>query len=150
MHKQYAKLATCQLNQWAMSFIHNRDNIIKSIQMCKDMGASYRLGPELEVCGYNCEDHFFEADTMKHSWEMLIDILKHTENILCDIGMPVSYKGVTYNCRVFALDGKILLIRPKMFMAHGNNYREVRWFKPWTQNGTVDFQLPRFVSEAIG
>ena len=31
LHKKYAMLATCQLNQWAMSFRKNKENIIKSI-----------------------------------------------------------------------------------------------------------------------
>jgi len=87
-------LAVVQLNQWAMSFKHNRDNIIKSIVKCKEMGASYRVGPELEVCGYSCEDHFFEPDTTAHSWEMIADILRDknlTKDILCDIGTPVIY-----------------------------------------------------------
>lgn len=120
MHKKYAKLATCQLNQWAMSFKHNRDNIIKSIQIAKAKGAKYRLGPELEITGYTCEDHFFEPDTVNHSWEMLSDILRDkqlTKGILCDIGMPVNYNGVLYNCRVFCLDQEALLIRPKLYMA---------------------------------
>jgi hypothetical protein len=30
-----------------------------------------QVGPELEVCGYGCEDHFFELDTVSHSWEAL-------------------------------------------------------------------------------
>ena len=40
------------------------------------MGASYRFGPELEVPGYSCEDHFFEIDTVNHSWEVIADILR--------------------------------------------------------------------------
>jgi NAD+ synthase (glutamine-hydrolysing) len=133
-----------------MSFKKNRDNIIKSIKMAKEMGASYRLGPELEVCGYSCEDHFFEPDTEKHSWEMLADILKDkdlTKDILCDIGMPVAYKGTLYNCRVYVLNQEILLIRPKLFMADGDNYRENRYFKPWNVDDRelYDFPLPDFV-----
>ena len=31
-----------------------------------------------------------------------------------------------YNCRVFILDGQVLLIRPKMAMANDGNYRESR------------------------
>lgn len=31
MHKKYAVLASCSLNQWSMSFNHNKNNIIKSI-----------------------------------------------------------------------------------------------------------------------
>lgn len=30
-----------------------------------------QVGPELEVPGYGCEDHFFELDTVVHSWEAL-------------------------------------------------------------------------------
>ena len=28
-----------------------------------------QVGPELEIPGYGCEDHFFELDTVDHSWE---------------------------------------------------------------------------------
>jgi NAD+ synthase (glutamine-hydrolysing) len=48
------------------------------------------------------------------------------EGILCDIGMPVLHHGVRYNCRVFCLDRKILMMRPKLFMADDGNYREGR------------------------
>ena len=134
MHKKYAMVAVNQLNQWAMSFTHNKQNIIRSIRESKRLGAAYRLGPELEVSGYGCEDHFFELDTVKHSWETLAEILADpelTRDILCDIGMPVHFKNTLYNCRVICLNQRILLIRPKLFLAGGNNYREGRWFTPW-------------------
>ena len=146
-------LATVQLNQWAMSFKHNRDNIINSIIKCKDLGATYRVGPELEVCGYSCEDHFFEPDTTMHSWEMIADILRDeqlTKDILCDIGAPVIYQGTLYNCKIYILDQQILLIRPKLFMADGDNYRENRYFKPWNidDNSLIDFKLPQCVQNS--
>ena len=90
-----------------MSFNHNKNNIIKSIHLAKKLGATYRLGPELEVPGYGCEDHFFELDTVKHSWSVLKDILADrelTKGIVCDIGMPVSFKNTLYNCRVICLN----------------------------------------------
>jgi len=34
---------------------------------------------------------------------------------------------VLYNCRVFLLDGRLLLIRPKLHLANDGNYREPRW-----------------------
>lgn len=104
LHKSYAKIAVCQLNQWAMSFRTNQINIIKSIKMCKQQGVTYRLGPEMEVPGYSCEDHFFESDTVLHSWQVLHEILADsdlTRDILCDIGMPVIYQSTLYNCRVY-------------------------------------------------
>lgn len=120
-----------------MSFKHNKLNIIKSIEIAKSKGATYRLGPELEIPGYGCEDHFFELDTVKHSWEVLTEILSMkdlTRDIICDIGMPVHYKNTLYNCRVICLNQEILLIRPKMFLASGNNYRESRWFTSWLKH----------------
>lgn len=151
MHKKFAKVATCQLNQWAMSFVHNKENIIESIKMAKAKGAAYRLGPELEICGYTCEDHFQEPDTVRHSWEMIADILQDkdlTTNILCDFGSPVYMNGVLYNCRIYCLNQEIILIRPKLHMAGGDNYREARWFRPWVMDGgfgVVDFELPEVI-----
>ena len=135
MHKKFAMVATSQLNQWAMSFNHNKRNIIESLRQAKRAGAAYRVGPELEVSGYGCEDHFFELDTVRHSWDTINEILADrelTRDMLCDIGMAVHHKQTLYNCRVLALNQQILLIRPKLFLAGGNNYREGRWFTPWT------------------
>lgn len=37
-----------------------------------DAYRSLQVGPELEVCGYGCEDHFLELDTVEHCWEALV------------------------------------------------------------------------------
>ena len=41
-----------------------------------------------------------------------------TMDILCDVGMPVIHRNTRYNCRVFCLNKKIVLIRPKLFLAN--------------------------------
>lgn len=128
-------LASCCLNQWALDFEGNVKRIIESIQIAKNRGASYRLGPELEICGYGCADHFYESDTLTHSLQGLAYLLKSplTRGLICDVGMPMMYKNVRYNCRVIFVNGKILLIRPKMALCNDGNYREMRWFTPWTK-----------------
>ena len=146
-------LATCNLNQWSLDFEGNTARIIESIEIAKECGARYRLGPELEITGYSCEDHFLELDTLLHTWESLAYILKggHTDGILCDIGMPVMHKNVRYNCRVFVLDGTLLLIRPKMVLASDGNYREHRWFTAWERGWrTEPYALPREITELTG
>ena len=146
-------LATCNLTQWALDFEGNLGRIIESIQTAKEKGARYRLGPELEIPGYGCEDHFLEGDTFLHSWECLAEILKGdlTTDILCDIGMPVMHKNVRYNCRIFALNGKILLIRPKLILAADGNYRETRWFAAWQHpRQSEEYYLPRMLREITG
>lgn len=64
---------------------------------------------------------------------MLVRILSDEScyDILLDIGLPIQHRNVNYNCRVICLNGKILFIRPKMFLANDGNYREMRFFTPW-------------------
>ncbi|KAI8084031.1 uncharacterized protein B0P05DRAFT_535923 [Gilbertella persicaria] len=142
-------LATCSLNQWALDFEGNLERILTSIRIAKEKGAKLRVGPELEVTGYGCQDHFLEGDTYLHAWEVLAEILKSDEakNMILDIGMPVMHKSVKYNCRVVIADNKIVLIRPKMFLANDGNYRELRFFTPWTPKKVEQYYLPRMISK---
>ncbi|ESO87061.1 hypothetical protein LOTGIDRAFT_177462 [Lottia gigantea] len=148
-----ATIAACTLNQWAMDFAGNFQRIKHSIIEAKEKGARYRSGPELEIPGYGCEDHFHENDTFLHSWEVFAELLKCDEfnDILCDVGMPVMHRDVAYNCRVIFLNGKILLIRPKMLMCNSGNYREERYFKPWRKHRQLeDYFLPRIIQVITG
>jgi NAD+ synthase (glutamine-hydrolysing) len=122
------RLATCNLNQWAMDFKGNLERTVASIEEAKAAGCTFRTGPELELTGYGCEDYFLESDTFLHAWMSMAEILKGglTDGILCDIGMPVLHNGVPYNCRVWVLNRKIIGIRPKLWMANDGNYREMR------------------------
>lgn len=146
-------LATCNLNQWALDFEGNRDRILESIRQAKAQGAIFRTGPELEVTGYGCLDHFLEPDVYQHSWEVFRDILtsEDSTDILIDIGLPVMHKNVRYNCRIIAYNKEILLIRPKMWLANDGNYREMRYFTPWRHyNKSEDYFLPRIIREVTG
>ncbi|KAG8382766.1 hypothetical protein BUALT_Bualt05G0111400 [Buddleja alternifolia] len=115
------KVATCNLNQWAMNFDCNMKNIKESISMAKESDAVIRLGPELEITGYGYEDHFLELDTVTHAWDCLKELLLDdwTDGILCSFGMPVI-KG------------------------------ELRWFTAWKQKEHLeDFLLLGDISEAL-
>ncbi|XP_028774677.1 glutamine-dependent NAD(+) synthetase [Neltuma alba] len=147
------KVATCNLNQWAMDFDCNTKHIKESIAKAKEAGAVIRLGPELEVTGYGCEDHFLELDTVTHAWECLKDILlgDWTDDIFCSIGMPIIKGSERYNCQVLCLNRKIIMIRPKMSLANDGNYRELRWFTAWKRRDQLEeFQLPNEIAEALG
>ena len=43
--------------------------------------------------------------------------------IICFSSFAKKYRNLRLNCRIFALDGKILLIRPKLWLANDGNYR---------------------------
>ncbi|KAK4208438.1 putative glutamine dependent NAD+ synthetase [Rhypophila decipiens] len=146
-------VATCSLNQWALDFEGNTQRIIESIRQAKAKGARLRVGPELEICGYTCQDHYLEQDTYIHSLEMLVRILSDEScyDILLDIGLPIQHRNVNYNCRVICLNGKILFIRPKMFLANDGNYREMRFFTPWMRpTEWEEYHLPPDLQELQG
>ncbi|XP_046583334.1 LOW QUALITY PROTEIN: glutamine-dependent NAD(+) synthetase-like [Haliotis rubra] len=148
-----ATVAVCTLNQWAMDFRGNLQRILSSIQEAKNQGARYRLGPELEIPGYACGDHFLESDTFLHSWEVLAELLQSpvTQDIICDVGMPVMHKNVSYNCRVIFCNKKVLLIRPKKHLCNDGNYREPRWFTAWRKHRVLeDHFLPRIIQNITG
>lgn len=153
------KVATCNLNCWAMDFKGNLERVRQSIKEAKEQQCRFRTGPELEITGYGCEDSFLEFDTFHHSWVSFAELLKDdlTDDILCDIGMPVMHRNVPYNCRVWVLNRKVVGIRPKIFMANDGNYREMRWFTPWYIEpehpgfGELeDFYLPKVVRDVTG
>ncbi|KAK4886603.1 hypothetical protein RN001_002874 [Aquatica leii] len=148
-----ATIASATLNQWALDFEGNRERILESILEAKELGAKLRTGPELEICGYSCEDHFYESDTFLHSWEVLLDLLASPicRDMLIDVGMPIMHKNVAYNCRVVFLNKKIILIRPKLRVCDQGNYRESRWFSEWKkERQTEDHYLPRIITAVSG
>ncbi|KAL8670480.1 MAG: hypothetical protein Q9168_004989 [Polycauliona sp. 1 TL-2023] len=146
-------LACCSLNQWALDFSGNARRIKESIVKAKAAGAALRVGPELEITGYGCLDHFLEGDIFLHSWESLATIIDDDEcqDIVLDIGMPVRHKNVRYNCRIICYNRKIILIRPKLWLANDGNYREMRYFTPWMRPGHVeDYYLESIVGTITG
>lgn len=71
--------------------------------------------------------------------------------MLIDVGMPVQHRNVAYNCRIAFLNKRILLIRPKISNCDDGNYRETRWFTPWSKRFvTEEFYLPRMITEITG
>ena len=84
---------------------------------------------------------------------MLYQILtdESCHGILLDIGMPVMHRNSRFNCRIICLNGKILLIRPKIWLANDGNYREMRYFIPWGRPHHVEeYYLPRMIRAIQG
>ena len=58
------------------------------------------MGPELEIPGYGCEDHFQEMDTVEHSWECLTELLTGKRTIVTAIiqGLLHTLASHSYAC----------------------------------------------------
>ena len=44
---------------------------------------------------------------------------------------PIMHKNTSYNCRVVIHEGKIVMIRPKMWMANDGNYVSKHYLLEW-------------------
>ncbi len=123
------RVAVCTLSQWAGDLDANQDRILKSIHQAQRKHCRYRLGPELEITGYGAARHYQDRATLcKHALECLADILQKTRSVpmLIDTGLPILFKGNLYNCRAYCLKGKLLLLRPKLYLAKGEEHF-TRW-----------------------
>ncbi|KAF0990780.1 hypothetical protein HZS_5759 [Henneguya salminicola] len=141
----------CELNQWALDFKGNYKRICESISISKSKGATYRLGPELEISGYNCQDHFNEIDTIIHGYEVLAKILANLDfhGIVLDIGLPIIHDGVKYNSRAICYNGDLICIRPKTVLANDGMYHEERWFVGWKKTVMGDWLVPKVIFKVI-
>lgn len=139
-------VSVCTVNQWALDFRGNLRRIIKSVETAFSQGSKIRVGPELEIPGYGCQDHFHEMDTEYHSWEVLNSLLETTmkyKDMIVVTGMPVRLNTELYNCAVAVQNGKVLLIRPKMKFCDDDVYRESRYFVRWQKpKEFIKFRLP--------
>lgn len=77
---EVARVAVLQANLLSMNFADNYQILLKALQLAEKEKANILACPELCICGYNCEDHFLEKDTIVHSWEMLGNILLNAPN----------------------------------------------------------------------
>lgn len=147
-------VAGSSLRQWALDFSGNQRRIEEAITEAKRLGASLLIGPEQETCGYMCEDHFLEKDTELHSWQTIANILSTdlTNGIVVVSSLPVSYSDSLYNCCIVMLNKKVILVRPKLYMAEDIEFREGRWFTSWDIRKAVDhsFKLPECVQKVTG
>jgi NAD+ synthetase len=136
-------IGVATLNQFVLDFENNSNNIISAIKEAKSNNVKVLGFPELAICGYSCQDHFFEREIFVLSYYMLKNIVNNTQsftkNMVVAVGCPIMHRDVRYNCTVFFGNGKIFLIRPKTVLADDGNYRESRWFTPWTKNELEDF-----------
>jgi len=74
-----------------------------------------------------------------------------TEDILVDVGLPVLHRSVSYNCRCLIYGRRIVLLRPKLFLADDGNYRESRWFRAWKRRSVLEqYKLPQVIVDITG
>ncbi|KAL9081674.1 MAG: hypothetical protein Q9159_007135 [Coniocarpon cinnabarinum] len=150
---QLIKVATCALDQWVLDLHGNFARIVSAVNRAKAKGARILITPELSIPSYGLLDHWHERDWGDLFWEVLAKLLASQDcfGIVLDVGMPIEHRSVLYNCRIWMYNGRVLFIRPKMVLANDGNFREARYFTPWSQHLlSEDFILPQCVQDISG
>uniref|UniRef100_A0A0N5C0S3 Glutamine-dependent NAD(+) synthetase n=1 Tax=Strongyloides papillosus TaxID=174720 RepID=A0A0N5C0S3_STREA len=146
MSTKHVHVSVCTLNNWSLDFDGNVKRIIQSCREAYERGAKIRVGPELEITGYSCLDHFNEIDTETFAWESLkkiVDASINMRSLLIITSMPIRYKLTLYNCAIAINNGKIIFIRAKQSLCDDGVYREGRYFNSWKMAGEyVTFEIP--------
>ena len=86
--------------------------------------------PEMAVTAYTCGDLFHNHLLIEEAETSLGQLLEATkkESIVCIVGMPVKSRNQLFNAAVVFLEGKILAVIPKTYLASYNEFYENRWF----------------------
>ena len=65
--------------------------------------------------------------------QSLAALVPATRGMIVSFGLPVLYQNGLFNCACLAVDGAIVGLVAKRFLAGDGIHYEPRWFKPWPQ-----------------
>lgn len=110
--------------------IHNAEEINALIDEASQSGTQLISFPELSLTGYTIGDYMHYQALLDDSVNALDIILRHTADldIIAVIGMPVSVRGLLFNCGVALHHGRILAIVPKRYIPNYGEFYERRLF----------------------
>jgi len=128
---KWIRVAAASLNQTALDWQRNRDNILGAIAEARAAGASILCLPELCITGYGCEDAFLSPGVLRTAEEVLLEILPHTAGLCVSVGLPIFHNKATYNACCLLANGKVVGLTAKRALAGDGIHYEPRWFKPW-------------------
>jgi len=143
-------LAAAVLNQSPLDWRHNTLNIRQAIQAARKRKVDVLCLPELCLTGYGCEDAFHAVNTHQRAWHALEELLPETRGMVVSFGLPVLHQNGLFNCATLAVDGHLVGLVAKRFLAGDGIHYEPRWFKPWPAGVRDEFISPNGDKVPIG
>lgn len=135
-------VAAAALNQTPLDWQHNTTNVHRVIQAAREQSVGVLCLPELCLTGYGCEDAFHAANTHQRAWKALQELLPETRGLVVSFGLPILHQNGLFNCAALAVDGKLIGLVAKRFLAGDGIHYEPRWFKPWPAGVRDEFTTP--------
>lgn len=124
-------LAAAVLNQTPLDWRGNTARCRAVLDEARSRGVSLVCLPELCLTGYGCEDAFHSANTHHHAWAALRELVPETRGLVASFGLPILHQGGVFNGVALVVDGKLLGVVAKRFLAGDGIHYEPRWFKAW-------------------
>jgi NAD+ synthase (glutamine-hydrolysing) len=143
-------VAAAVMNQTPLDWRHNTANVRRTIQAAREQSINVLCLPELCLTGYGCEDAFHSTNTHQRAWKALIELLPETHGMVVSFGLPVLHQNGLFNCAALAVDGKLVGLVAKRFLAGDGIHYEPRWFKAWPACVRDDFSAPDGTTVPIG
>jgi NAD+ synthase (glutamine-hydrolysing) len=143
-------VAAAVMNQTPLDWRHNTANVRRTIQAAREQSINVLCLPELCLTGYGCEDAFHSTNTHQRAWKALIELLPETHGMVVSFGLPVLHQHGLFNCGALAVDGKLVGLVAKRFLAGDGIHYEPRWFKAWPAGVRDDFMAHDGTTVPIG
>jgi len=128
---QLVRVAAATLNQIPLDWDGNQARIVKAIRAAREQGAALICLPEMCIPGYGCEDAYQSRGVTLESWRILQELLPETKGLAVALGLPIMHRGTLYNTACLVVDGELIGLVAKRFLAGDGVHYEPRWFKPW-------------------
>lgn len=112
--------------------VHNAEATAALIAQAIDRGVKLLVLPELGLTAYTCGDLFLQPTLLRGAEQALAAVLEATKgaDLLVAVGLPVSVRGVLYNCAALCQEGRILGLIPKVHIPNYSEFYEKRHFTP--------------------
>ncbi|HUA67262.1 MAG TPA: nitrilase-related carbon-nitrogen hydrolase, partial [Candidatus Saccharimonadales bacterium] len=143
-------IAAAVLNQTPLDWAHNARNIRNTIESARKLGVSALCLPEMCITGYGCEDAFLSGNTHQRAWKILTELLPETRGMVVSFGLPILHQKGLFNCAALAVDGRLIGLVAKRFLAGDGIHYEPRWFKPWPAGVRDEVVAPDGTTIPIG
>ena len=124
------KVATALPRVEVANVTFNTQDIENLIVKAEGKGVEILCFPELALTAYTCQDLFAQQLLLDEAEQGLLKLLELSRNVQLAVvvGVPVSHRGMLFNCAAVVQQGKIFGLVPKTYLPNYHEFYEKRWF----------------------